>query len=68
MRGLDIKSFVVGAILAVAAWGAFQAQAQTIPPGMAVVVATCGTLPNNWPVGSLSPVTINTTGKLCNSI
>lgn len=68
MRGLDIKSFIVGGILALAAWGAFQAQAQTVPPGMAVVVATCGTLPKAWVAGSFSPITINTAGQVCNSI
>lgn len=39
----------------------------TLPPGVAVVVATCGTGPS-YTAGSYAFVTIDTTGKFCTSL
>ena len=42
------------------------AEAQSsVPPAMAAVVATCGTLAVSYSANTLQPITQNTSGQLC---
>lgn len=67
MRTLDTKSVVLGALVALALIAVSTSQlskAQTVPPILGAVVATCGS-GVTYAANTLQPITVGTTGVLC---
>lgn len=64
----DLALFLAGMITAVSLLTAAWAQTTTIAPSRAVVVSTCGTPPWTFAAGTEQPLTMDTTGVLCNKV
>lgn len=67
MRTLDTKSLVLGALVTlgiIAVLMSHVGKAQTVPPLLGAVVATCGS-GVSYTANTFAPITVGTTGVLC---